>query len=274
MDGAYGFRLRYPEALSDLVALDDSAPVVDLACRLACAAQTFDSHDGRTASLGTRGASAFYVTREPPSILVDVGFEPSPDALVHPIATAPLAVLARWRGDVTLHGGAFAAGGRAWALFGERHAGKSTTLALIARRGCPVVTDDLLVVDPAGDVWSGPHCVDLREDAAERLGYTRDLGSFGGRRRLRLAGEPAPARLALGGFFLLDWRAEGGVAVERLSLRDRVRALHALEYVGLVGPADPQAVLELASLPAWSVVRSHDWSAAEHAVDRILETVG
>jgi hypothetical protein len=222
--------------------------------------------------MGTRGGSAFHVTRRPASILFDLGFDPTPDALVHPIATVPLAVLARWRGDVTLHGGAFEAGGAAWALFGERNAGKSTTLALLARRGHPVLADDLVVVDD-GFVRAGPRCVDLREDAAERIGFTRDLGMFGGRRRLRLSSAPAPARLRLGGFFLLGWHDDAAVRIERLPLAARVRALYQLEYAGLVGPADPQAVLDLASLPAWHVTRGHDWAAAEETVVRILEFI-
>jgi hypothetical protein len=271
--GAYGFRLQYPRwdaALSDLVELETSAPVVRLSWRHACPAQTFDAIDDGYAAMGTRGASAFQVYRDPASIVFDVAVEPTPDALVHPIATVPLAILARWRGDVTLHGGAFSAGGAAWALIGERHSGKSTSLGMLARRGHPVVADDLVVVRD-GYVWAGPHCVDLRDDAAARLGRTRDLGVFGSRRRFRLSSPPAPARLPLGGFFLLDWHESDEVVVDRLALADRIRVLYRLEYAALVGPADPSDILDLASGPAWRVRRPTGWDATETTIQQILE---
>jgi len=271
--GAYGFRLEYRGGdgrLRDLVELGDEAPLVTLRWRHACPATTFDDHAVGRASMGTRGATAFYVTAEPRSVLFDIGVAPDPDALVHPIAAVPLAILARWRGHVTLHGGAFEAAGEAWALLGEREAGKSTALGILAGLGCAVVADDLLVLDD-GFVLAGPRCVDLREDAAERLGPARDLGLVGPRRRLRLSGRPAPACLPLGGFFLLEWADEPLVQTERLPLPERVPLLHRLEYAGLVGPADPLKVLDLAGLPAWRVRRPRDWEATEDAVQRMLE---
>jgi hypothetical protein len=271
--GAYGFRLEYGDwggALQDLVELDPAAELVRLAWRHACPIVDFDSSGKGHASYGTRGATAFYVQSYPSSILFDIGVEPAPDALVHPIATVPLAVLARWRGDVTLHAGAFAAGGYAWALIGRREAGKSTALGVLAQSGYPIVADDLLAVHN-GVVHSGPHCVDLRPDAAERLGPTRDLGVFGPRRRFRLSSPPAPSSLPLGGFFLLDWHDAPSVAVTRVALRDRVKLLYELEYVALVGPADPRAVLDLAAMPSWRVTRPRDWDATEDAVGRIVE---
>jgi hypothetical protein len=271
--GAYGFALEYVGGagpLRDLVELGTDAPLVTLRWRHACPAATFDESRDGFAAMGTRGATAFYVTGSPPSILFDIGVEPEPDALIHPVATVPLAVLARWRGDVTLHAGAFEAGGAAWALMGDREAGKSTTLGVLAGRGHAVVADDLLVVQDCR-VHSGPACVDLRADAAERLGPTRDLGVFGPRRRFRLSGAPAPACLPLGGFLVLGWHDHPTVAVERVSLQDRVRLLYGLEYAGLVGPADPAKILELATLPAWRIERPPDWSATEEAVGKLLE---
>jgi len=271
--GAYGFRLQQAggvDALRDLVELDPNAPLVSLEWRRACVAATFDSADDETASMGTRGATAFHVRRTPPSIVFDAAVEPDPDALVHPMATAPLAVLARWRGDATIHAGAFAAEDAAWALLGDREAGKSTTLGLLARAGHPVVADDLLAVHD-GLVHAGPSCVDLRPDAAERLGSTRDLGVVGPRRRHRLSSPPAAPILPLRGAFLLEWGEDPKVVVERLPLAERVRVLHGLEYVGLVGPSDARQILEIASLPAWRVRRPTRWQAAEEVVTRICE---
>jgi hypothetical protein len=273
--GAYGFRLRYPwdSALEDLVTLCDDAPIVDLCVRQACSARTFDSSDSDSAAMGRRGGSAFAVTRTTRRIVFDVPEIPSADILLHPLATVPLAILARWRGDVTLHAGAFAVSGHAWVLLGSRHSGKSTTLALAARRGLPVLADDLVVVSD-GRVLAGPRSVDLREDAAARLGATRDLGDLGSRRRFRVSSPPGPASAPLGGFLLLDWHEGDEVLVERLTAAERVRSLYSLEYVALVGPADPQKILDLAAAPAFRIRRPRSWSASESMLDRLLAVTG
>ena len=68
----------------------------------------------------------------------------------------PAAVFARWRGLETLHGGAFVDDrGGAWAVLGDRGAGKSSLLAALALAGHEVVADDLLVLD-GGDCFAGP----------------------------------------------------------------------------------------------------------------------
>src|SRR3954447_512238 len=271
--GAYGFRLRCADfggALNDLVALAVTTPVVEIAVRHACVATTFDTSNAASAAMGQRGGSAFHVTRTPPRIVFDLPEAPSPDVLIHPLATVPLAVLARWRGDVTLHGGAFAALGRAWVVLGTRYAGKSTMLAVAARRGYPVLADDLIGVKD-GTVLAGPRCIDLREDAAQRLAPVRDLGDLGSRRRYRLTGPAAPAEVPLGGFFLLDWHDGDEIAVERLPLDARVKSLYALEYAAIVGPADPEQILDLAAAPAWHVRRPTSWDAGERVLDRLLE---
>jgi hypothetical protein len=271
--GAYGFGLKYRNwggTLRDLVELDKTAPLVTLEWRHACPARTFDVSAEGFAAMGTRAATAFSVSRDTLTIVLDVAVEPAPDAVIHPIATVPIAVLARWRGDVTLHAGSFEADGVAWALLGERRTGKSTTLGVLCQRGHGVVADDLLVVQD-GLVWAGPRCVDLRHDAAERLGPVRDLGVIGPRRRYRLSSPPTPARLPLGGFFVLEWHDRLTVEIERLPLRERVPLLFALEYAGIVGAADPTAILDLASRPMWRLKRPRHWSATEEAVERMLD---
>jgi hypothetical protein len=219
--------------------------------------------------MGRRGGSAFSVTRKPLRVMFDVPEPPSEDTLLHPLATVPLAILARWRGDITLHAGAFAASGHAWVLLGSRQSGKSTTLALAARRGLPVLADDLVVVRD-GRLIAGPRNVDLREDAATHLGATRDLGDLGSRRRFRVSSPPGPAAAPLGGFFLLDWHDRDDVVVERLTLAERVKSLYSLEYVALIGHADPQKILDLAAAPALRVRRPRSWSASEDMLDRLL----
>jgi hypothetical protein len=274
MLGAYGFRLIYPAwdgALNDLVDVGESAPAVTIEWRHACTSVDHDYADDERVSLGARGGSSFHVHREPPRIVFDIVARPEPDALVHPLGTAPLAALARWRGDVTLHAGAFATTAGAWMVAGKREAGKSTMLGMLAQRGQPIVADDMLAVLD-GVAWAGPHCVDLRPDAAERLGPTRELGILGMRPRFRLSTTPAPAATPLRGLFLLDWGDDPRVTVEPLEISERIRWLYSLEYLGLMGAADPRKLLELAALPSWRIARPRDWMASEDAADAILAT--
>jgi hypothetical protein len=272
--GAYGFRLIFPEGageLRDLVPLDSAAPEVAVRWRLAETHRTFEHVDDGRVSMGARGASSFHVVREPPSITFDLVAPPEPNALVHPLGTVPLSVLARWRGDVTLHAGAFITPAGAWAVAGERGIGKSTTLALLGGRGYPIMADDLLAI-LGGSVWAGPRCVDLRPDAAARMTTSRNLGVFGGRPRYRVSTPPGPDRAPLRGMFLLDWDDGSEVTVTRLTPGEHLRWLYGLEYIGLMGPVEPDQILKLLEAPAWRVTRPRTWSVSEDVIERMLES--
>ena len=175
-----------------------------------------------------------------------------PDRLVHPLLSPAAGLMARWMGREAFHCGAFLAAGRAWGLTGANEAGKSTILAAMALAGTPVLTDDLLVVDHAGMAYAGPRCIDLREldvvggDVATRVRTVRS----GTRQRLGLP--PVQAAAPLRGWFFLDW----GDVVEAVpcSARERFRRLGAQRRWPVL-PADPRALLELASLPAWILRR-------------------
>jgi hypothetical protein len=270
--GAYGFRLIYAdqEEQLDLIDVGPEAPPVPVEWHTGEPGEPYEIVTPDRVGLGTPGSSGFEVRRDPPSIQFDFAQPPVPGSLVHPLLTIPISVLARWRGDVTLHAGAFEAGGAAWAMVGMREAGKSTTLASIGQRGHPVVADDLLTI--AGtQVWAGPHCVDLRPDVAARFPEARRLGEIGGRVRHRLSTPPGAPTLPLGGLFLLDWHEGTSVAVEPLPRRELLRLLYAQEYIGLLGPADPVKILALLTRPAWRVVRPRDWDKTDELVDRILD---
>ena len=102
-----------------------------------------ESRDGaRRVDLGPDRASIDTLTgrllleREPVRMTV-LADRRLPDAdLVHPCLWPAAAVFARWRGLETLHGGAFVDGrGGAWAVLGDRGAGKSSLLAALAVAG-------------------------------------------------------------------------------------------------------------------------------------------
>jgi hypothetical protein len=271
--GAYGFRMRFPEVpepLRDLTECEPTAPVVVVTWRLAVTAADHAEINDHRVSFGARQASGIFIDREPPRVTFDLPAPPVPDALVHPLGTVPFAVLARWRGDVTLHAGAFANAAGAWAVVGHREAGKSTLLASLANRGVPLLADDLVAVLD-GQVWPGPACVDLRPDVAPRFAGVRDLGIVSGRRRFRLSAATETRRLPLRGIFVLAWHDRPGVLVEPLSAEERLRLLYDLEYVALVGPADPRSLMDLVEVPAWRVTRPRDWGDIDASLDTVMD---
>lgn len=167
-------------------------------------------------------------------------------------------------GREAYHAGAFAFGDGAVAVVGEREGGKSTTLAWLAARGIPILSDDLLALD-SGLVLPGPRCVDLRAPSAARLGLGDPLPSAraGGRWRLRLA--PA-APLMLRGWIFLAW----GEHIELRELRPRER----LDLILRLGrPANAAAPLTLAQVPAWRLIRPRRWASLSGSLDRLLDTL-
>ncbi|HXR31562.1 MAG TPA: hypothetical protein VN752_10535 [Solirubrobacterales bacterium] len=273
MRGAYGFRLVLPThepELPDLSPLDGDALDVALECRYASVWSERNRIEPGWISLGEPRGSLLEVRREPASITVEFPDATTPEALVHPLLALPLSILARWRGDLTLHAGGFFAAGRAWGVIGVREAGKSTMLAKLAQNGCPLLADDLLVLD-GGVVRAGPACIDLRPDVAERFQGARFLGQVGDRPRYRLATPHGPGRAELAGLFLLDWSEDAEIGIEPVPASEALQIIHKQEYIGLLGPTDPKKVMKLLGTPVWRVRRPRDWGRTEEAVAAVLD---
>lgn len=271
--GAYGFRLSCPQAgdpLPDLIEVNPTSPHVIVTWRHASTVKDIEVVESDRVAYGSRGATTYYVERVPRAIRFDIPYVPSPAALVHPLLTIGVSVLARWRGDVTLHAGAFETPAGGWGVMGAREAGKSSILASIGERGYPVVADDLMAVQN-GSVWAGPSCVDLRPDTVGRFTNAVPMGIVGGRPRYRLSTVPGHAQIPLRGFFVLDWNHASDISVEPLSTQERLQWLYRQEYIRLVGYSDPAKLLPLVALPAWRLTRPRDWAATEEAVERVLE---
>ena len=95
------------------------------------------------------------------------------------ILTGPIqAVLWHQRGLLPLHASVVVFKGRAVALCGPAAAGKSTLAAMLARRGCQVIADDICVVDVHGNegvlVPSGRVRLQLWREALTELGIATD----------------------------------------------------------------------------------------------------
>lgn len=270
--GAYGFRLvpTHDLELPDLVGVDGDAEPVALTYRHATALSDRLEQTEERIAAASRGSSLIEVRRDPASITLELPNPATGEELVHPILTMPMSILARWRGDLTLHAGCFYAGERAWGVMGPREAGKSTMLANLAEREVPLLADDLLVFDQ-GVVHPGPSCIDLRPDVAERMPEARFLGKVNDRARYRLTTPPPPSRPPLGGFFFLSWSEEETVAVTRMPPSEALRVVYEQEYIGLMGPVDPEKILDLLGTPMWRVERPPDWRFTEETLDRILD---
>ena len=223
-----------------------------------------------SATLPLHGTGWMEIERAGPRVTFRLPEAASHEELVHPYLAPGAAVLARWAGREAFHAGAVLAGGGAWVVLGDREAGKSSTLAWLALNGHAVLADDLVVLDGA-DVLAGPRCIDLRSDAAARLGAGEPLGVVGTRERWRLVLDGVPARAPLRGWVLLEWDDE--VAVEPVRGAERLLRLIPHRSVRLE-PPDAGALVELASLPVLTFRRPRRWDALAAAGERLVAALG
>jgi hypothetical protein len=267
----YGLRLSGlpPEVDQALVPVAPDAPLVAVEVRLASGRADIDHYDGDTVVLATAGGACHEVRRQPPSATVSVPSPPSPAILAQPLMVITAAAHSRWRDALTLHGGAFASGGRAWAVVADKFGGKSTTMAGLALRGVAVLTDDLVVID-GGHVLPGPRGVDLRPETFERLGVGTLIGTMAGQRRYRLGLPPPPERVPLAGVVALEWSDGPGMKLERMAVEQRLRCLAANEALGLMGPQRPEAVFSVIDLPMYTLSRPRRWWSHDEVVDRLV----
>jgi hypothetical protein len=163
-----------------------------------------------------------------------------------------------------MHASAVVIGGRVWALLADRDGGKSTTAALLADRGCALFTDDLLILDGL-ECFAGPASVDLRAEAAGRLGGA-SLGVVGNRERWRKAFPVGVLQAPLGGWIELAWSDELvsvdpiEAVADRLALLDRHKSL----------PMNGEQILDLATVPMFRWSRPRSLGAAGEAVDALI----
>ncbi len=176
---------------------------------------------------------------------------------------------AHWLGRESFHAGGFAAGGGVWGVLGDKGAGKSSMLASLARAGIPVVSDDVLVLD-GRTALAGPRSIDLRSDAAARLGAGEPLGAIGDRERWRVPLEPISPELPLRGWVVLGW--DERTIIRRPQGSERLNSL--LPHRGArLYPPKPEGLIDLSSLPLIELRRARRWDSADDALDRLLDAV-
>ena len=219
------------------------------------------------AELALESGGGIVVERDPARATYTVPFPLDDADLVHPYLGSAAAIVAYWVGREIFHAGGFVAGDGAWAVLGEREAGKSSLLAWLAHVGQPVLSDDIVVVED-GHAYAGPRSIDLRETAAEALETGMPLGVVGARERWRLELEQVAPSAPLVGWIFLSWgpelmleRLRGGEVLTRIAAQRAVR----------LPPAEPATLLRLSGLPAWELRRPQSWHLLEPAGELLLE---
>jgi hypothetical protein len=168
----------------------------------------------------------------------DLTIEDAATYLLGPI----LGLLLRLRGVTCLHASAVAFGDHAIAFVGSAGAGKSTTAALMARKGCAVISDDVVALEERDGTYfvnpAYPYLCLWPDSVAIVYGPDKKLPSFSRsweKRLLSLAGNNLPFEaqaLPLGAIFVLGERCSAPEApfLEQFAPREGLLALVANSY--------------------------------------------
>jgi hypothetical protein len=268
--GAYGLRLENVERARSLLApASPSWPKLRVRRRVGLSDVRHDWMSNAAATLKLHNGGEISIDRARGEATFVLPYRVGTAEIVHPLLAPVAAVMAYWLDRQSFHAGAFVAQGKAYGVIGARGSGKSTTMARLALDGVPIVCDDLLVLDGLRTL-AAPRSVDLRRAAAERLGAGEYLGVVGARERFRLQVAPLDGEPEIGGWIFLTW----GDRLETIPVRGPERLVRLSASCGTRLPQrHPDALLELAGLPAWELRRPRRWSSLTEAVARLLDTV-
>jgi hypothetical protein len=264
--GAYGLRLHGLEHPL-LLDVEGDWPAIEVTARIGPGSTAEDVVGADAATIALTGGGEIALDRGAATARFTLPAEVDRDAIVHPYLAPVAAIFSHWLGRESLHGGAFAVDGAAWAVLGGRGAGKSSLLARLATDGHRIVADDLLVVDRENRAFAGPRSIDLRADAAAELAVGVRMGVLGQRERWRVELAPGPAALPLAGWVALGW---GPAAATPIPAAERLRLLASQRSLRLE-PSDPGALLRLAALPGWSLTRPTGWQSLGDAAHLLLD---
>lgn len=268
--GAYGVRLENVErARALLVPASPEWPRLRIRRRLGRSEAEHEWMNEQVATLKLQNGGEIFVDRVREEAAFILPHRVRTAELVHPLLAPVGAVMAYWLGRESFHASAFISDGTAWGMIGDRGSGKSTLAARLALDGLGIACDDMLVLD-RGRVFVAPRSIDLRREAAEHLGAGEPLGVVGARERWRLVVGPVEDEPRFGGWIFLEWGER--VASVPVGVAQRLVRLHAHRGAQLP-PRNPDALLELASLPAWELTRPKGWSSLSDSVDCLLDTV-
>lgn len=273
VSGAYGLAFPDLPTTPNLLPADDQWPSWEVRWEQpagAIASPQAESWDEERATLVAHPAGRALIERRECRTTLVLAERPTLDAVVHPYLASTAVIAGQWLGRASFHAGAFAVGGRVWGLLGGRSMGKTSTLLRLHEMGVPIVADDVLVVEE-GMAYSGPRCLDLREDVAARTGRGRYIGMAGSRERWRVDLPALTGRMPMGGWISLAW-ADAGTDISSLPAACRMAVL--VRNRGLLTPGAPiHSLLDLLTLPAVSFSRQPDWELGGAALDRLLDAI-
>jgi hypothetical protein len=192
---------------------------------------------------------------------------PGADARVHPLLSLVACAATLERGGDCLHGGAAVTPDGVVLVLASPGGGKTSTMAWLAlAAGLDVFTDDQLNVRD-GMAHAGPGCLDLRPDAARRLGVDHLATPVRGGERMRLELKP-PARLCapVVRTAVLEWGPE--LRISTVPPRERLGVLCTHRTAQRVA-GDLRVPLDLAALPMLRLVRPRTFDSLP-AVARAL----
>jgi hypothetical protein len=266
--GAYGLHLIGLEDAEELlVPAAESWPRIEVSAKVGDVSPTrqWARRDGARLRLPSGGQVEVDWTRR--TALFTLPRPVGAAELVHPYLATVAAVACHRDGREGFHAAAVTAGGGAWAIVGDKGAGKSSLLAVLALRGLPVVADDVVVLDDRGRALAGPRFIDLREGAARELGTGTSIGVVGARERFRMTAGPVSPATPLRGFVRLEWGDE--LALTPVGPARRLQELYP-QRIARLEPADARPMLELSTLPMLELRRPRDWRGAGAAADLLL----
>jgi hypothetical protein len=198
--------------------------------------------DGELLRLAYYDGTRFWMDREGTELWAqwpnNLTIEDAATYLLGPV----LGLLLRLRGVTCLHASAVAFADHAIAFVGSEGAGKSTTAALMARKGCAVISDDVVaLVEREGSFYvypAYPYLCLWPDSVTMVYGPEKKLPSFSpswDKRLLSLAGNDLrfeAQALSLGAIFVLGERSSAPDApfLEQLTPREGMLALVANSY--------------------------------------------
>lgn len=201
-----------------------------------------------------------------------------------------LGLLLRLRGVTCLHASAISVGDRAIAFIGSEGAGKSTTAAMFAQNGCPVISDDVVAIsERQGSYYVFPAYpyLSLWPDSVTMVyGPQKELPSFSANWDKRLLSLSAnnlkfeDKQLQLGALFILGERNSlpDSPRVEPMIPREGLLSLLANSYATNLLDKDMRAVefeflgRMLQSVPVQRLIPHQDPSQIDRLRDVVLRS--
>ena len=265
--GAYGFHIEGADDAAHLMMpVPDEWPTLTISQVTRVEAPVKQSLGDDGAIIPLLPAGSLLLSRVERSVEFRLAEPIGAEALVHPYLAPAAAVQASWLGRESYHAAGVVIDERVWGFAGDREAGKSTLVAALAARDHPIMADDLLVIDE-DNALAGPRTIDLREEAARRLGGTRARGTTGMRERWRLDVGSAPVTAPFAGWVYPSWG--GAIEVAGLALETRLSAPGEHRAVRH-RQASPEHAMWMASLPGVTYVSPRRWEAMDESIDRLV----